>query len=118
MSWTARGGCGATLDVDANAGGGGGTTPVENIFWPRITDGPPGRYRVEVENFSGGPNRWRVRITVRGRTCDYRGDIGRSRTRVTVAEFTLPEGTIEPCPAAGPAPTPAPGPGPQQAPAR
>jgi uncharacterized protein YfaP (DUF2135 family) len=98
VSWTARSACGATLDVDANAGGNGTTTPVENQFWPHISDGPPGRYRVEVENFAGGPNHWRVRITVRNRTCDYQGEIGRSRTRITVAEFTLPEGTIEPCP--------------------
>jgi hypothetical protein len=100
VSWTDRSGCRATLDVDANAGGGGSTRPVENIFWTRIADGPPGRYRIEIENFAGGANRWRVRVTVGGRTCDFQGTIGPSRTRVAVATFTLPEATIDPCPAA------------------
>lgn len=103
VSWQRRDGCGGKLDVDANAGGNGSETqPVENIFWTRIADGPAGRYRVEIENFDGGPNTWRVRVTVGGRTCDFQGSIGRSRARVTVTEFTLPDGTVQPCPAAAP----------------
>jgi hypothetical protein len=43
-----------------------------------------------------------VRINFRDRVCYYQGDIGPSRTRVSVAEFNLPQGTIEPCPGASP----------------
>ena len=64
--------------------------PVENIVWGRAEDGPPGRYRVFVQNQSNKPIPYRARITIRGRSQDYTGVApGRAREH-PVAEFTLP----------------------------
>ena len=42
---------GGQLDVDMNAGGGTTRTPVENIFYNRLSDLKPGRYELKVHQF-------------------------------------------------------------------
>ncbi len=82
--------CGGRLDVDMNFAGRYSDQPVENIVWGRAADGPPGRYRVFIENQSNKPIPYRVRITIRGRSRDYSGVApGRAREH-PVAEFDLP----------------------------
>lgn len=93
--------CGGRLDIDANGSGNPPTArPVENIYFARVDSAPPGRYRVEIDNFRGGAQRWRVRVTIRGRVCDFEGAIGPTPARVTVTEFTLPDGDVRGCRAA------------------
>lgn len=88
--------CGAELDVDMNVEGGPrpiSTSPVENVTWPSAP--PPGRYRVEVTNYSrnpGGPAASAFRVTIRrpGQPDQlFRGTAAPGQT-VRVGEFTAP----------------------------
>lgn len=82
--------CAGNLDVDMNYGGRFSDTPVENIYFARAEDGPPGRYRVTIENQSNKPIPYRVRVTIRGQTRDFTGVVpGRARNHL-VTEFDLP----------------------------
>ena len=82
---------GGVLDVDANAGCGATTTPVENVYWP-TGQSPSGTYRVEVVYFSpcGEPSTdYEVEVRVDGQLRDsQRGTLTQQGERVTVAEFT------------------------------
>ena len=40
------------LDIDMNAGGGQSRTPVENIIWTDESKMKPGKYKIDVHNFS------------------------------------------------------------------
>lgn len=88
--------CGAELDVDMNVEGGPrgiSPRPVENVTWPATP--PPGRYRVEVTNYSrnpGGPASSPFRVTIRrpGQPDQVlRGTASPGQT-VRVGEFTAP----------------------------
>lgn len=88
--------CGAELDVDMNVEGGPrgiSSQPVENVTWPSAP--PPGRYRIEVTNYSrnpGGPASSPFRVTIRrpGQPDQVlRGTASPGQT-VRVGEFTAP----------------------------
>lgn len=88
--------CGAELDVDMNVEGGPrgiSPRPVENVTWPGAP--PPGRYRVEVTNYSrnpGGPASSPFRVTIRrpGQPDQVlRGTAAPGQT-VRVGEFSAP----------------------------
>jgi len=85
--------CGATLDVDMNAGGRTSSNPVENVFWPEKL-AKQGNYKVDVHLFSWrsvpekpeGIN-FKVRISKGGQITDSEGVVSNSKRKVTVSSF-------------------------------
>ena len=83
--------CGGMLDVDMNAGGGHTREPVENIVYENISKMRPGRYRLEVHNFSKRETKdvgFEVEIDIQGTTYNFSYDKEvRNGQTVQVAEF-------------------------------
>ena len=82
---------GGTLDVDMNAGSGTTRTPVENIFFGRISAMPEGHYRLFVHNFNKRESvdvGFEVEIDIQGtvRRIQHPNAV-LHRADVTVAEF-------------------------------
>lgn len=88
--------CGAELDVDMNVIGGPrpvSPRPVENVTWPAAP--PPGRYGIEVTNFSrnpGGPAASPFRVTIRrpGQPDQVLRGTAQPGQTVRVGQVTLP----------------------------
>lgn len=65
---------GGTLDVDMNAGGRMSDTPVENVVWVNKTNMIPGKYKVEVHNFTkraGHSPGFEVEVQIGGNLYNY-----------------------------------------------
>lgn len=78
------------LDVDMNAGGGKTRQPVENIYFPRISQMPLGRYQLEVNQFSQRETRdpgFVVELEVQGQVHRFeRGTALKSRVKVATID--------------------------------
>ncbi len=77
---------GGMLDVDANAGSGDTSMPVENIFWPR-NGAPVGSYVASVNLFSqrqdiGEPINFTLTITLNGQSRTFRGSVSLSERTI------------------------------------
>lgn len=82
---------GGALDVDMNAGGGSTRTPVENIFYERVSKMKEGKYRLFVHNFAKRESTdvgFQVEIDFKGTTYTFvhKGAVADKKS-VTVVEF-------------------------------
>ncbi|MCK8785921.1 hypothetical protein M0638_16195 [Roseomonas sp. NAR14] len=82
--------CGATLDVDMNAGGRMSNQPVENVVWAGRP--APGTWRVIVDYYDFDRRRtpvpFVVRVRLEGQQREYRG-VANGPTEQVVTEFTI-----------------------------
>lgn len=96
---------GGWLDVDANAGGGGNRTPVENIRW-ESGRAPAGAYQFFVNNFASWermalPHKYRAELQVGDQVFHRDGVYGRATPQSTgteIAAFNYTHGRPIECP--------------------
>jgi hypothetical protein len=84
------------LDIDANAGGGGSLTPVENTRWATGT-ARDGRYRVWVRYYCGyrfdrEATPFQAELEVFGQVYRFAGVLGQPGQQITLAEFVIQSG--------------------------
>jgi len=88
-----RSACGGRLDIDRNAAGPIDFAPVENIFWPAGT-APSGRFMVLVKHYNNhglpDPTGYVVRVTVDGKSREFRGTVRAFQPPIRIHQFTRP----------------------------